>query len=268
MKRQVLIVSLLIGGAGVSASAHDLFLKLDTYFLPPETRVTVSLLSGTFQTSENTIDRRRMQDVSLITPRGRLRPPTSHWRDQDQTTLLDFHTREPGTYVAGVALKPREIDLKAADFNAYLEHDGIPDILAERRNNNQLHQDVRERYSKYAKAIFQVGEPRTANFQTRLGYPVEIIPRQNPYTLTVGQTIELLCLKDGKPLANQFVMAGWEADGRLSPPLHTRSDSQGIVRFTLQSAGKWYVKFIHMKPVKDSNVNYESQWATLTFEIR
>lgn len=268
MKRQALIVSFLIGGVAVSASAHDLFLKFDTYFLPPRARVVVGLLSGTFQTSENTIDRHRMQDVSLITPTGRIRPPMSDWRDQGQTTLLDFHTREPGTYIVGVALEPREIELKAADFNAYLEHDGIPDILAERRKNNQLHQDVRERYSKYAKAIFQVGEPRTANFQTRLGYPVEIIPRQNPYALTVGQTIELLCLKEGKPIANQFVMAGWETDGRLSPPLHTRSDGRGIARVTLQAAGKWYIKFIHMTPVKDSRVNYESQWATLTFEIR
>jgi uncharacterized GH25 family protein len=47
-----------------------------------------------------------------------------------------------------------------------------------------------------------------------------------------------------------------------------RSDSGGVVRFTLESAGKWSVKFIHMEPMSRDSVDYESKWATLTFELR
>jgi hypothetical protein len=32
--------------------------------------------------------------------------------------------------------------------------------------------------------------------------------------------------------------------------------------------GWWYVKFIHMVPVNGDTVNYESKWATLTFQVR
>jgi len=50
--------------------------------------------------------------------------------------------------------------------------------------------------------------------------------------------------------------------------VRARSDTAGIARFVLNRAGKWYVKFIHMVPVSHDSVNYESKWATLTFEVR
>jgi hypothetical protein len=37
----------------------------------------------------------------------------------------------------------------------------------------------------------------------------------------------------------------------------------------LNSAGQWYVKFIHMtKVVGDTALDYESKWASITFELR
>ena len=64
------------------------------------------------------------------------------------------------------------------------------------------------------------------------------------------------------------MIAGWEGrDGKLKS-VSTRTDRKGIARFMLSSAGKWYVKMIHMTPIKEPGLNYESKWATLTFEIR
>ena len=47
-----------------------------------------------------------------------------------------------------------------------------------------------------------------------------------------------------------------------------RSDAEGIATITLASPGTWYVKFIHMVPVAEPDVDYESKWATLTFAVR
>ena len=33
------------------------------------------------------------------------------------------------------------------------------------------------------------------------------------------------------------------------------------------SSGRWYVKFIHMVRASEPGLDYESKWATLTFEI-
>jgi hypothetical protein len=48
-----------------------------------------------------------------------------------------------------------------------------------------------------------------------------------------------------------------------------RTDAQGVAHVLIHSPGQWYVKFIHMVRVPaDREVDYESKWATLTFEVR
>ncbi|MGH9932605.1 MAG: DUF4198 domain-containing protein, partial [Pyrinomonadaceae bacterium] len=184
------------------------------------------------------------------------------------TSVMEIQTGDSGTYLVGISTKPREIALKAADFNEYLKEDGLPDILAARKKSNELGKDARERYSKHVRAVFQVGDKLTDDYKRPLKYPAEIIPQQNPYSLKVGQTIPVLCLLEGKPLVNQFVMAGWESnDGKLQS-IRARTDTKGVARFKLARPGRWFVKLIHMEPISEAGLNYESKWATLTFEIK
>ncbi len=269
MKHKLTMTALLCASLLATVSAHDLFLKFDSYFLTPNSKVAVRLLNGTFRASEATVARDRMVDVSIVKPTGeRVHPPHSAWRDEGATSLLNFETGVAGTYVIGLSTSSRDVEQKAAAFNDYLAHDGMPDTLAERRKNKELDKDVRRRYSKYVKAIFQVGAAQTDSYKTMLGYPVELIPLRNPYKLKVGDTLEALCLKDGQPIVNQFVAAGREAGGRELPAVNMRSDGKGVARIKLNGAGKWYVKFIHMAPLNNPQINYESKWATLTFEIK
>ncbi len=269
MKHRLTVAVLLCASLLVTTRAHDLFLKPDSYFLQPNSKALVRLLNGSFRASENPVARDRMVDVSIVNGAGgRANPSAADWRDEGKIALLNLQTGEAGTYVGGVSTKPREFALKAAQFNNYLLHDGVPDILAERKKNNELAKDVHERYSKHIKAIFQVGNARTDSFKTALGYPVEIIPQQNPYALNAGQTLEVLCVKDGQPLAGQFVLAGRELNGKELAAPGVRTDQHGIAHIALKGKGKWYVKFIHMTVVNDSQVNYESKWATLTFEVK
>lgn len=248
-----------------AALAHDLFLKLDTYFLEPHTRVRMPVLNGTFTTSENFVAPERLADITLVSPTGRTRlTPSGTWRSgPDNVSLLSVELGDAGTYVAGVSTRPRELDLTAEQFNAYLKEDGLPDVLDERRAHNELGLGARERYSKHVKAIFQVGEARTESFGVILGYPAEIVPLENPYTLGSGTTVRVRCLVDRKPVANQTVLWGGPGAERS-----TRTDSLGVAQVTLDAAGKWYVKFIHMARANRAGLDYESKWATLTFEIR
>ncbi len=252
-----------------SVGAHDLFLKFNPYYLKPNAKTTVRLLNGYFNRSENAVERDRMLDVSIVMASGdRINPPAADWRDENNSALLSLQTGGAGTYVAGVSTKPREITLKVAQFNDYLSHDGLPDTLAQRRRDRELNKSARERYSKHVKTIFQVGEDRSGGFKSVLGYPVEIIPQQNPYELKVGNTLEVLCIKDGKPVANQFVMAGRELNRRVIATPGVRTDANGVARVKLSGGGKWFVKFIHMTKLNEANLDYESKWASMTFEIR
>lgn len=253
----------------VSTPAHDLFLKMDTYFLAPNSKAIVRVLNGTFQKSEAAVARDRVQDLRLIGPGSREALQKSlGWRDEGKITLLELTTGGPGTYLVGVSTKPREITLKAADFNSYLEHDGLPDILEDRKKAGQLGKDVRERYSKHVRTVFQVGELRTNAYEKPLNFPAEIIPQQNPYSLKSGDTLLVRCMLNGKPVIDQFVIVGWEAsDGKIEES-NTRTNVSGLASFKLSGAGKWYVKMIHMHRVNQAGLDYESIWATLTFEIK
>lgn len=268
MKKSLITTTLLLLLV-LAARAHDMFLKFDSFFLAPNAQSIVRLLNGEFNLSANTITRDRMREVSLLGPTGLSHPPATDWHDEGKTSLLHFRTGAAGTYVAGTSTHPKELSMKAADFNRYLQLEGVLDTFIERKKNKQLNLAATERYSKHVKAVFQVGETRSEAYKTPLGYPVEIIPQQNPYQLKVGDTLAALCVKDGQPLVNQYVLYGVQAAGQNRfTTLKTRTDKNGLARIPLSGAGRWYIKFIHMSQVSEPPVNYESRWATLTFELK
>ncbi len=262
----ILLVGLL---AAVPLFGHDLFLKLDSFFVKVNEKVSIRILNGSFLSSEGAVAFARLTDVSVVSPSSVVSHPIETDFTKDATTsFLNLEPKEPGNYVVGLSTMKREIDLKAKDFNEYLTEDGIPDTLADRTKKKELDKDVRERYSKYVKTIFQAGDQQTDNFKTVLGYAVELVPQVNPYKLRSGGTIAILCIKDGRPLANQLVMSSREVDGKVVAGKNVRSSKKGIAKIELSGAGKWYVRFINMTKLTDPIINYESKWATLTFEIR
>jgi uncharacterized GH25 family protein len=204
-------------------SSHDMFLKLDSYFLQPNSSASVKLFNGTFDKSENVIARNRMVDVSLVGNGVRTKLDTTQWSEKDSMTILDFETGDEGTYVVGVSTKARNIALDAEAFNSYLEHDGVLDMIEWRKSNNALGQDAVEKYSKHVKTIVQVGNKRTDDWQTVLGYPIEFVPKTNPYELYTGNEIEVQLLSNGKPLANQlvYVDSRASANGHSHDPVTT-----------------------------------------------
>ena len=288
--------------ASILLCSHDLYIKMETYFLQPNQEATLSLYNGTFENSENLITRDRMLDASVIAQGERVAINPDQWQDQDSTiTQLAFNTGEAGTYVAGVSTRARNIELTAEEFNSYLEHDGVLDMLEQRTNDNLLDQDVVESYQKHVKAIYQVGAVTTNDWSTVLGYPIEFVPQANPYEKYSGEKLEVQLLLDGKPLSNQLVYADYIKSAHAhthsdhshshdhahtdaehdhshqsqSEETHThtsgqqlRTNDQGMVMVNLPEDGVYYLRTIHMTRVTDSDeLTHRSKWATLTFEV-
>ena len=267
--------------------SHDMFLKLDTYHLEPNTPAAILLYNGTFERSDNIITRDRMIDVSLVGNGQRMAVDTASWTDKENTSILNFTTGASGTWLAGVSTKARNIELAADDFNDYLQHDGVLDMLEYREQNDLLDSDAIEKYSKHVKVIFQVGDKKTDDWQTYLGYPIEFVPLSNPYDAKVGSELKFKLLWKGNPLADQLVFTGNSAadhsHGDHSAAHHShdadsddhhhdatklRTDEDGIATVELSHAGHWYVRTIMMEESEESGLTHESNWATLTFEIQ
>ena len=252
-----------------AAAAHDLFLKPTRYFAPENAEVRMRVLNGTFTKSENSIARNRLADASVLTPRGRSKIDTTEWSVRGDTSTFHIHAREAGTYVIGASTKPSIIALSADDFNLYLKDDGIPDILEARKKAGELAKPAKERYHKHVKAMIQVGDAPSDLYKTAFGYPAELMPLENPYGLKAGGTLRVQTLVDGKPAANQYVLyGGLTADEKGIEQKDVRSNAQGVASIPLRVAGTWYVKFINMARLKGDSADYESKWATLTFQVR
>ena len=255
---------------------HDLFLKPEAFLLASNSEVELRVLNGTFTTSEASVTRERLRDLTLAGPSGLTRADTNAWEAVGKESRWKIRVGAPGTYVAGASLFPRVLGLSAKDFNAYLAEDGIADVLAERQHTKELDQPARERYSKHVKAIVSVEGSSRSNsdtaFRTQFGYPAELVPIDNPYVLRSGAMLRVRALVDGAPIANQLVLAGGHtSQGVKIVERRMRTDSTGVARVSLRSSGVWYVKFIRMKRVEPGaadSVDYESKWATLTFAVR
>jgi uncharacterized GH25 family protein len=143
-------------------------------------------------------------------------------------------------------------------------------VLAARTHDGEVDRAVKERYHKHVKAIVQVGDARSDHYATALGYPAEIIPVENPYTLNADATLHFRTLVDGRPAGNQYVQYGGRTTngGRIAMKA-VRSNAEGVGEIRLGGAGTWYLKFISMTRLSgDSEADYESKWASLTFAVR
>ena len=47
-----------------------------------------------------------------------------------------------------------------------------------------------------------------------------------------------------------------------------RTNAQGEVSFKIDNTGYWYIATIHMLESDEESFDYESNWATLTFEVK
>jgi uncharacterized GH25 family protein len=259
----------------IISSAHDMFLKLNSYFVQPATETTIQLYNGTFDKSENAIARNRMRDVSVINPGEKVaHPSVDQWSEENNQTLLRLKTGREGTAVVGVSTNSSMIELTAKEFEEYLKHDGLIDMLEARKKSGEDSKPAKEKYSKHVKALIQVGAKPSDNFKTPLNYPVEFIPLANPYGLKVGDALQVQLIKDGKPLVNELVYASFGGhhshgdDGGHVEAVKTRTDGKGMVTITLSKPGHWYLRCINMVKSTEPGVDYESNWATISFEIK
>jgi uncharacterized GH25 family protein len=267
-KRRAVYLGFALSVLASALYAHDLFIKMNTYFLAPGAAVKVPVLNGTFSSSENAIARARIADLSLVTPAGRSHLGTTIVSARHDTTFLDVRLAGAGTYVLGMSTLPSEIALAGRQFTEYLEEEAIMGIVEQRAKAGISADSARERYSKHVKAIFQVGAERTNDFATALGYPAELVPLDNPYALKPGDTLRIRALVDGRPVAGQPVLAGGRTGtGARIAARQITTNQEGVAALPLTPRGRWYVKFIRMVP-KGDNHNYESKWATMTFEVR
>ncbi len=170
-----------------------------------------------------------------------------------------------GVVVAGYHSHPSTVEQTAEKFNQYLKEEGLDQIVALRASRRHTNAGAREIFSRCAKTLVQAGAAGHGRGDRVLGFTLELVAEQNPYTASPNQDLPIRLVYEGRPLPGTLVVAVNRSDP--AEKIATRTDKDGRVRLPLRQRGVWLVKAVHMIPAPaGANADWASYWASLTFE--
>ena len=249
----------------VPALAHDTWLLARSSVVQPGTPVVLDLTSGmAFPANETAIKPDRVARAGV-----RIAGSTSDLKDRRSAAKsLQFTVRlaKPGVAVAWVELAPKSIDLKPAQVKEYLDEIGASEAVRLAWKEMPEPRRWRELYSKYAKAYLRVGQPQEdRSWAEPVGMALEIVPEKDPTSLRPGEELPVRVLRQGQPLPTFAV--GLVRQGDHHGLLKT-TDGQGRVAFPIAKAGRWLLRATEVRRTARSEADWESDFTTLTFEVR
>lgn len=258
---------LLLSLTGVSiASAHDFWIEPASYQPKPDATLSVRLWVGeAFSGMPYLRNPDHLKEFFITGPSGRNPIEGAPGSEPAGTVHID----ERGIQIIAYQSTYNLIELKSERFEAYLEDEQFTHAINLRAQRGQTNQPGREAFRRYAKSLLHAGPTRAMEpgHDRVLGFTLELIPEQNPYSLLPGQTLSMRILFHGKPLSGARILAYNEHDPEAAIIAH--SDAQGRVYIDLPREGVWLIRSVHLTPASsDLPVDWESYWASLTFEIQ
>jgi uncharacterized GH25 family protein len=242
--------------------AHDFWIQpMD--FRPVRSPVPVRLLVGE-QFVGDTLPRdpRHLDRFVVVGPAGTA--PVGGVPGRDPAGYVPIEA--PGLYTIGYTSRRTTITIDAPAFEQYLADEGLEHISAIRARRGEGRAAATELFSRCAKSLVAVGAINAAAHDVALGLPLELVAEHNPYRPGSRTALSLRLLYHDAPLPGALVVARSRATSART--LRSRTDTQGRVVFRLPEDGMWLVKAVHMIPAPPgSGADWESLWATLTFEL-
>ena len=178
--------------------------------------------------------------------------------------------RGRGTAVVTLVTDPSYIELPAAEFEAYLEHDGHDAALEARRRAGQSDRPGRERYTRHVKTLLNIGGPSASVALTRTGLTIEIVPETDLARIAPGGSLPVRVFFRGGPLVNAPICAtheGWDG-GHDTYAWCGRLDGAGRSTIPIAAAGWQMIRAAKMTPLRDDpKADWQSYWTTLTFHV-
>jgi hypothetical protein len=231
----------------LTLNAHDLYLMAKPFRPAPGATILLSAHTGdSFPDSEQAVDPARLTSL-----------PAADWRILGRATHTTV-TAQPGSQFFAVSTQPRYLEMQPVPFRAYLAEEGLTQALA-RFDAKPV--KSREKYAKFAKTYVVAGAPTEA-YRRPLGLKIEIVPLADPASVTPGGHLPVQVLYEGKPLADAQLLIASPAT-RIAG----RTNAQGKLDVPITAAGPTRLHVIHMLAVQQPTHDWESYWASLTFEV-
>jgi hypothetical protein len=250
------------------APGHDLWLVSGDYRLRPGESTRVFITNGdAFPESLTLLTEHRVLELRRRGPDGE--STVTEFRVDGKSLTFEFLPSASGTHLLALTTRPRRVRLKGEDFEDYLAEERLSELRKLREERGTAETAAVERYQKWAKTFVDVGEEGAADdasWSEPAGHPLEIVPLTHPNRVPPGGELSLRVLFRGEPLAGAPI-SGARASGPARE-ISSSTDENGEAVVTLGAPGRWYVKAIHLvEAVDDPEVEWDSYWCTLTFEV-
>ncbi|HMO31988.1 MAG TPA: DUF4198 domain-containing protein [Lacibacter sp.] len=261
LKRVLLLfLALLLG----NADAHEFWLEPQQFIYSRGDVIRIRFRVGEQFTGENWKGNRdRVQQLQLhyADLTDDLSPLLSY-RGGDS---LQFTVFEEGTLLVTFQSTNSFLELEASAFEAYLQEDGLEDILHFRREHGETDSAGREFYQRSVKTLLQVGAVKTHTYKKKTTLPLDIIALDPPYGLQREDTLRFQVLFRNKVLPG-VKMRFWHRLAGSVTDTSLRTDDNGLVAFPIQPTGEWMLSCVHMIRLEDDpKAQWQSFWGSLTW---
>lgn len=176
--------------------------------------------------------------------------------------------RPAGLHILAMQTNHAFSELPAARFNDYLKEEGLTSIIAFRQRAGSTGAAGRERYSRRAKTLIQVGAVTPSNqaLATRpIGLKLEIVADRSPYALDASRMLPVHVLYRGRRLPNATVKLTRLGDDER-PFATTITDRTGRASFRVPANGAWLLNVVWAEPVRgDAKIDFDTTFSSMTF---
>lgn len=246
------------------AGAHEYWIEPTSFRPNVGRKVPLRLVVGQDFRGESQIFLPQLFDrYTVVGPAGEL--PVTGTAGDDPAG--HFTPVQPGLHVVVFHSNLATVNFdNRAEFERYLDKEGLERVRSlpeyERLVNRKI---IRERYSRNAKSLVNVGPATVAD--RVVGLPLELVAERNPAMAGQRGAFPVRLLLRGKALPGALVIAFQ----RTNPVtrLTARTDQDGRALLPLKNPGLWLVSAVHLAPApRFAREEWESRWASLTFEVR
>lgn len=247
-----------------SVRAHDTWLSAEQQVVSAGQALRLSITSGeAFPVPGTAIAPDRIE-LAACTQDG---VPFELAAGRRQAKVLELRATSPAAtgVSCSVRLAPRKLDLDITQVPHYLDEIDAPQAVREAWKASPEPRRWLETYSKNAQVVVpgRAGRTRTAA-ELPSGLKLGFVVDQDLARGSVKGPLGVSLLRDGKPLAGVSVTLSAQTG---AAPQRKRSDQNGRVSFPQPGPGKWMVSATDLRVVEPSQSRWESQFATLVFEV-
>jgi uncharacterized GH25 family protein len=262
MKKSIIIFSLFIAA---SLSAHEFWIQPDKFIYKRGETINLKFLVGENFAGENwTGNKDKAQSMHLYFDET----VDNNFEDNltdNKGDSIQFAIYEEGTAMVTLNTKNSFIDLEAKEFNKYLKEEGLTEALDYRMEHGDTMKRGTERYQRSVKTIFQVGKNKTPVFKKRTDLPLDIIPDENPYSVSKDGKFKLRIVFQGNALKKTKIKVWHKANNKVSVEDY-ETDDKGEVKIFLSLKGEWMVSCVKMvRTENDAEAEWQSYWGSFTW---